>query len=284
MFDVHLVQINDSPPDYPVPLDLPMEVTASGDTSCDTPIHMGDLVEISYIGGLPDGKIFDNGTERSLKFIVGSGQILRGVEEGIVGFCPGGKIEIEIPPAKAYRDKWEGPVPQWSYVYYNVSVTSHVSQAQVEDGDDVLTCENLHVPKDCESSYKIKAGDYIDLSYKVLNKDKVELGEGEMRYPVGRKLVVPGWDLALQGACVGQLQSCWIPKSLAHKIGTSLFLAFPEKGFYTELQVNDILLTGDNKDSIDVMSTEYQFEGPVKNEIVTKTVIDREMNPQHSEL
>ena len=70
MFDVHLVQINKSPPSYPVPIDLPKETISEGNQSCQNPIKIGDLVEITFIGSLPDGKVFDNGTMTPLKFIL----------------------------------------------------------------------------------------------------------------------------------------------------------------------------------------------------------------------
>ena len=57
MFDVHLVQINDKPPSYPVPLEPPTEITSTGSRDCATPIGVGDEVEIEYTGWLPDGKL-----------------------------------------------------------------------------------------------------------------------------------------------------------------------------------------------------------------------------------
>lgn len=286
MFDVHLVQINKSPPSYPVPIDLPKETISEGNQSCQNPIKIGDLVEITFIGSLPDGKVFDNGTMTPLKFILGSGQILKGIEEGLVNFCKESNIIMEIPPAKAYGDRWEGQVPQWSYVYYNVTVTKHIVRDEIEDGDASLQCENLHIPSDCDTGYKVQAGDYVELSYKVFNKEKEILGDGEIRYPVGRKVIVPGWDVAILGSCVSQLKMCWIPSSLAHKMGTSLFLAIPEKGFFSELVVTKILLTADSRDSVDLLDGESKASGNIVNAnngpTITKTVLDTA--PTHTEL
>ena len=251
MFDVHLVQIGNSPPDFEVPLDLPTETISDGKQDCKNPVKVGDLVEIMYIGSLPDGNVFDNGST-PLKFIVGAGQILQGIDEGIVGFCKESTIVMEIPPSKAYGDRWEGPVPQWSYVYYNVTITQHTVRDEIEDGGMGLQCESVYMPETSDINYELKSGDYIKLSYKIFGNKKEPLGEGQMRYPIGRKLVVPGWDIALQGSRLGQIKMCWIPSSLAHRIGTPLHLAFPEKGFYSELEISDILLTADNRDAVDL--------------------------------
>ena len=257
MFDVHLVQINNTPPDYDVPLDLPKEVTASGSQKCPFPISKGDIVTIQYLGKLPDGSIFDNGTLNPLTFVVGSGQILAGIDEGIVSFCKNNVVSLEIPPNKAFGSKWEGPVPQWSYVYYNVTVTSHIIRQIIEDGSPDLNCEEVVTPPGCQDApYHVTAGDYVKIYYRVLNRGYQLLGEGEMRYPVGRKLIVPGWDDMLVGSCIGQHKSCWIPSKLAHKKGTSLFLALPEKGFFCEIKVIDLLLSKDNKDAIDFSSVQ----------------------------
>jgi hypothetical protein len=220
-----------------------------------------------------------------VKFIVGAGQILKGIDEGIVSFCEDSSILMEIPPVKAYGDRWEGPVPQWSYVYYNVTVTKHIVRENIEDGDTNLKCEST--PLNCNTSYTVKAGDFVELSYKVYDKEKVPLGEGEMKYPVGRKVIVPGWDVAIQGSCFGQVKMCWIPSSMAHKMGTSVFLALPEKGFYSELKVTKILLTADNRDHVDLFGeVGKDSKNPIKTSkspTISKS-LDADSAPVHSEL
>lgn len=282
MFDVHLVQIGNSPPDFEVPIDLPTETVSEGKQDCQNPVKIGDMVEIMYIGSLPDGKVFDNGTT-PLQFIVGAGQILQGIDEGLVGFCKESMVIMEIPPSKAYGDQWDGPVPQWSYVYYNVTITKHIVRDEIEDGDMGLECESLYIPENSGLNYELKLGDYIKLSYKVFDNKKEPLGEGVMRYPIGRKLVVPGWDIALQGSRLGQIKMCWIPSSLAHKIGTSLHLAFPEKGFYSELEISDILLTADNKDITD-LAMETVMPRPADNDSAGTAKVILNTGPIHSEL
>ena len=282
MFDVHLVQINDSPPKITVPLEMTTEVNVEGSKDCDHPIAVGDVVQIEYVGALPDGTVFDK-SEKPVKFVVGSSQIMQGIDIGVVSFCKDSKLEMEIPPTKAYGDQWDGPVPQWSFVYYSVSVTHHSVSSLIEDGNLELACETLDTPSNCGSSYKIQKGDYISLEYKVKDLSKVDLGEGNMRYPVGRKVLVPGWDQALVGACVGERKLCWIPGSLAHPKGISLFLAPPEKAFYSELTVKEVLLTySDNKDAQDLREISASDSMVVDESETDKNASERKEN--HVEL
>ena len=251
MFDVHLVQINSKPPSYPVPLELPTEVTSTGSRDCETPISVGDEVEIEYTGWLADGKVFDEGA--GLKFVVGSKQLIAGIDQGVVGYCKGGPIQLTIPPKMGYGSRWEGPVPQWSYVYYEVTVTQHlVTKSDGEEGE--VTCKKSRDVTPC--GYVVGAGDYVQLSYTVTKPEGEVVGSGEMRYPVGRGLFVPGWDDALIGMCPGEERVCWIPANLAHKPGSSLFLIPPETGFYSKLTVVKVLLTADGRDSVDLLQEE----------------------------
>jgi len=258
MFDIHLVQINDEAPAWPVPIEATEKLTATGNQDCEYPVKVGDVVEIQYVGSLADGSVFDNSSETgSLKFVVGSHQILSGIDEGVVSFCKGSVVEMELPPGKAYGDRWEGPVPQYSFVYYNVTIVDHAVSDLIPKGDDKMSCENLVGPEMCKLSYEIVAGDYVEMFYKVRDGNKVPLGESTIRYPVGRQAFVPGWDAAIIGSCVGQHKLCWIPASLAHRAGTSLFMAPPEKGFWVELKVQKVLLTHDgDRDEIDLQEQE----------------------------
>ncbi|MBD3262084.1 MAG: peptidylprolyl isomerase [Candidatus Altiarchaeales archaeon] len=73
------------------------------------PVENGDTVVLEYIGKLDDGRIFDStNPENPLKFEVGTGKILKGFEEGILGLEEGQEKQISLEPAQAYGD----PNPQ----------------------------------------------------------------------------------------------------------------------------------------------------------------------------
>lgn len=67
------------------------------------PAAKGSSVSLKYIGTLQDGKVFDSSLkERPLKFTIGNGEVVAGLEEGVTGMKPGGRRKITIPPQLAY--------------------------------------------------------------------------------------------------------------------------------------------------------------------------------------
>lgn len=89
-----------------------------GQKSDQKTIKIGDSVAVDYIGSL-NGKIFDTSIESvakennltssrtngPLKFVVGKGQVIKGLDEGIIGMKLGETDTLTIPPEKAYGPK-----------------------------------------------------------------------------------------------------------------------------------------------------------------------------------
>lgn len=66
-------------------------------------VKNGDTVSIHYTGRLIDGTEFDSSAGREpLKFTVGSGQIIPGLEQGLVGMNTGDKGTVQVPFVDAY--------------------------------------------------------------------------------------------------------------------------------------------------------------------------------------
>ena len=63
----------------------------------------GDTVKVHYSGRLDTGVLFDTseGTD-PLEFKLGSGNLIPGFEEAVVGMGPGETKTVQIPPEKAY--------------------------------------------------------------------------------------------------------------------------------------------------------------------------------------
>lgn len=68
----------------------------------------GDTVKVAYTGWLTDGTKFDSGELSDLK--LGSGQVIKGWEEGIPGMQVGGRRKLIIPPELGYGDEGHGPM------------------------------------------------------------------------------------------------------------------------------------------------------------------------------
>ena len=66
----------------------------------------GDKVKIHYHGTLENGQVFDSSLERSpLEFELGSGMVIPGFDNGVMGMQVGEKKQIHIPFNEGY-----GPV------------------------------------------------------------------------------------------------------------------------------------------------------------------------------
>ncbi len=63
----------------------------------------GDTVRINYTGTLNNGDQFDSSEGRDpLEFVVGSGQIIKGLDAAIAGMAVGEKKVVNVPCADAY--------------------------------------------------------------------------------------------------------------------------------------------------------------------------------------
>jgi peptidylprolyl isomerase len=63
----------------------------------------GDTVKVHYHGKLTSGEIFDTSDGRDpLQFEVGSGSVIKGFDEGVMGMEVGQKKTINIPVDEAY--------------------------------------------------------------------------------------------------------------------------------------------------------------------------------------
>jgi len=68
----------------------------------------GDKVKVHYTGKLEDGAVFDSSEERPpLEFTIGSGQVIPGFENAVVGLSPGEKTVAQIPPEQGYGPHYQ---------------------------------------------------------------------------------------------------------------------------------------------------------------------------------
>ena len=69
-------------------------------------VKTGDKVKIEYTGTLDDGTIFDSSADHGnpLEFEVGSGQVIKGFDDAILGMNEGEEKQFSIEPAEAYGE------------------------------------------------------------------------------------------------------------------------------------------------------------------------------------
>ena len=69
-----------------------------------TEAQAGKTVSVHYTGWLTDGTKFDSSLDRGqpFEFTLGSGNVIRGWDEGVKGMKVGGKRKLTIPPDLGY--------------------------------------------------------------------------------------------------------------------------------------------------------------------------------------
>ena len=71
-------------------------------------VKKGDKVKVHYHGRLNNGETFDKSEGRDpLEFEVGSGNVIKGFDDGVTGMTIGEKKTINIPHLEAYGPKNE---------------------------------------------------------------------------------------------------------------------------------------------------------------------------------
>jgi FKBP-type peptidyl-prolyl cis-trans isomerase 2 len=69
-------------------------------------VKKGDKVKVHYTGTFDDGTVFDSSEKHGqpLEFEVGSGQVIKGFDEAIMGMKKGEEKKIVIPAKEAYGE------------------------------------------------------------------------------------------------------------------------------------------------------------------------------------
>ncbi|MDD5606720.1 MAG: FKBP-type peptidyl-prolyl cis-trans isomerase [Candidatus Pacebacteria bacterium] len=80
-----------------------MEILQSGTGDL---AEKGNTLIVHYTGSLENGEKFDSSFERNqpLSFVLGTGEVIQGWEQGILGMKIGEKRKLTIAPELAYGD------------------------------------------------------------------------------------------------------------------------------------------------------------------------------------
>ena len=87
----------------------------------------GDTVSVNYTGKLEDGTVFDSSVgKQPLDFVLGTHQVIPGMEQGVLGMKVGGKRTITIPPELAYgaQGAGNGVIPPNATLIFDVELVA----------------------------------------------------------------------------------------------------------------------------------------------------------------
>ncbi len=84
----------------------------------------GDLLTVHYSGYLEDGSLFDSSVQREipLRFVLGTGQVLRGWDEAFMLLNKGSKARMVLPPHLGYGERGSGPIPPGATLIFDVEL------------------------------------------------------------------------------------------------------------------------------------------------------------------
>ena len=95
-------------------------------------IVKGALISCHYEGLLEDGTKFDSSLDRGqpIQFVIGTGRVIKGWDQGLMGMKEGGKRTLHIPSHLAYGDRQVGPL-----IKPNSNLVFHVELLEVRPRD-----------------------------------------------------------------------------------------------------------------------------------------------------
>jgi FKBP-type peptidyl-prolyl cis-trans isomerase len=89
-------------------------------------VAAGNQVSVHYAGWLTNGTLFDQSQagREPFTFVPGTGGVIAGWEEGILGMKVGGKRQLIVPASLGYGAAGSGPVPPNAIMVFTVEVVS----------------------------------------------------------------------------------------------------------------------------------------------------------------
>ena len=85
-------------------------------------LSKGMRIKVNYTGWLENGKEFDSSLKKGepFEFVLGSGQVIKGWEEGLNGIKSGERRQLIIPARLAYGNRKSGNIPPGSTLIFNI--------------------------------------------------------------------------------------------------------------------------------------------------------------------
>lgn len=91
-------------------------------------VRNGDRISVVYTGTLTDGTLFDKNTTTTLfTFTVGSGEVIKGFDKGVLGMKVGGSRKVTIPASLGYGSEGSGKIPGGATIVFTIDLVRFVN-------------------------------------------------------------------------------------------------------------------------------------------------------------
>ncbi|MEF8847687.1 MAG: peptidylprolyl isomerase [Candidatus Thermoplasmatota archaeon] len=105
-------------------------------------VNEGDKVKVEYVGKLEDGTVFDSSEnhEEPLEFTVGSGRVIKGFEDAVVGMNVGEEKEVTVSPEQGYgthKDELVKEMPREAFSAEGDIKEGMVFRMKLQDGRQI---------------------------------------------------------------------------------------------------------------------------------------------------
>lgn len=105
-------------------------------------VENGMYVSVTYTGTLENGEVFDsNAGQTPLEFQIGSGQLIKGFEDAVMGMAVNEKKEFTLPPEDAYGEHNENQMHDFPRSQLPEGINPHVGDTLA-----LATAEGRQVP------------------------------------------------------------------------------------------------------------------------------------------
>lgn len=192
----------------------------------------GDMVTVHYTGKFTNDTVFDSSVKRGqpIKFTLGTGQVIKGWDEGIALLEVGDKAKFIIPPDLAYGSQARGPIPANSTLIFDVELIDVKEKItpkpfDVTGKDTVSTASGLkYIKTHTTEGESPKAGQTVTVHYSGYLTDGSMFDSSVQRdepfkFTLGRGQVIQGWDEGIALLKKGEKARLVIPYTLGYGEG-----------------------------------------------------------------
>uniref|UniRef100_A0A6N2LE19 peptidylprolyl isomerase n=1 Tax=Salix viminalis TaxID=40686 RepID=A0A6N2LE19_SALVM len=155
--------------------------------TCGVQAHKGDNIKVHYRGKLTDGTVFDSSFERGdpIGFELGSGQVIKGWDQGLLGACVGEKRKLKIPAKLGYGEQGSPPtIPGGATLIFDTELVE--VNGKTSSGGGVSDNQNNVVsrfPAAMEEDFELPTGDEMMMN----NDNQLDLPDDGPTLKVGEE-------------------------------------------------------------------------------------------------